>query len=373
MANTAKLINGQSGLAVNGLRPELPPQIIFGYSEAMREVQSKIDKMCDASVPVLIQGESGTGKEVIARLLHQKSPRKASPFVKVNCPAIPGTLLESELFGYERGAFTGANNTKPGRVELANGGTLFLDEIAELDAGLQSKLLQLLQDGQFYSIGGKAEKSVDVRVICATNGNLQLSIESGAFRRDLFYRINVVNITLPPLRDRQTDIPVLVNFLLRTYAELYGRKLTNLSGRTLAMLEQHSWPGNIRQLENLIKRYVILGSEEAILSELVHPNGTNGNGEHKGNGGSSVVPFPVAVNSLEPGPTGATTSLRKMTQDAMQDFEGKVILQTLREHRWNRKRAARALNISYRALLYKMKRSGIGSNRLPEEPARTGE
>jgi len=363
MASSANDINRRlNGVPTNGLGPELPPEeVIFGQSEAMHEVRAKIGKMYDTNIPVLIQGESGTGKEIIARLLHRRSPRKNGPFVKVNCPAIPGTLLESELFGYERGAFTGAHNSNPGRVELAGGGTLFLDEIADLDPGLQSKLLQLLQDGQFYSIGGKAEKRVDVRVICATNRNLEEDIESGAFRRDLFYRINVVNITLPPLRERPTDIPVLVEFLLGIYAKQYGRKPPVLSERTFAMLEQHSWPGNIRELENLLKRYVILGSETTIFNELVDLNRTKENGKSNGNGDglgttSAIVPPSSAINA---------NSLREMTQGAVRDFEGKVILQTLHDHRWNRKRAARALNISYRALLYKMKRSGVGSNRQP--------
>src|ERR1700756_3452619 len=185
-------------MAPRSVIPELPPDlVIFGCSEAMRAVRDKMDRIADAAVPVLIRGESGTGKEVIAKLLHQQSGRCSGPFVKINCPAIPGGLVESELFGYEKGAFTGADGRKPGLVEVAHGGTLFLDEIAELDFVLQSKLLHLLQDGQFYPIGGKKEKQVEVRFICATNRNLEREIQGGSFRQDLFYRIKVVSLTLP--------------------------------------------------------------------------------------------------------------------------------------------------------------------------------
>src|SRR5881227_2327801 len=186
---------------------EIPPEaVIFGNSEIMQALRQRLDKVASANVPVLIQGESGTGKDIIARMIHGLSPWRNGPFVKVNCPAIPGTLLESELFGYEKGAFTGAYGSKPGRVELAHRGSLFLHEISELDMPLQSKLLQLLQDGQFCRIGAQADKKVEVRVVCATNRHLEHEIESGTFRQDLFYRINVVNLYLPPLRERRGDI-----------------------------------------------------------------------------------------------------------------------------------------------------------------------
>src|SRR5690348_5910413 len=190
---------------------EIPPEsVVFGRSEAMRMLRERLDKVAGANVPVLIHGESGTGKDIIARLIHGFSPWRTGPFVKVNCPAIPGTLLESELFGYEKGAFTGAYGSKPGRVELAHRGTLFLDEISELDLDLQSKLLQLLQDGQFCRIGAQEDKRVEVRIVCATNRHLETEIENGTFRQDLFYRINVVNLALPPLRERRADIQELV-------------------------------------------------------------------------------------------------------------------------------------------------------------------
>src|ERR1700739_530131 len=200
---------------------EFPPDaVVFGKSEAMQSLRARMDKVASANVPVLINGESGTGKDIIARMIHGLSPWKTGPFVKVNCPAIPGTLLESELFGYEKGAFTGAFGSKPGRVELAHRGSLFLDEISELDLALQSKLLQLLQDGQFCRIGAQEDKKVEVRVVCATNRDLEEEIVNGAFRADLFYRINVVNLHMPALRERASDIPQLVSYFL----EYYNRK-----------------------------------------------------------------------------------------------------------------------------------------------------
>src|SRR6202022_397531 len=224
---------------------ELPPdQIIFGHSEAMQAVRSRLGKVAAANVPVLITGESGTGKDIIARLIHGLSPWKSGPYVKVNCPAIPGTLLESELFGYEKGAFTGAYGTKPGRVEMAHRGTLFLDEISELDLGLQSKLLQLLQDGQFCRIGAQEDKKVEVRVVCATNRKLEQEIESGTFRADLFYRINVVNLHMPALRERASDIPDLVDYFLAYYNRKYNSRAMPISDELMASLRKYHWPGN---------------------------------------------------------------------------------------------------------------------------------
>src|SRR6476469_1403322 len=249
---------------------EIPPEaVVFGQSEGMQALRSRLDRVASANVPVLIHGESGTGKDIIARLVHALSPWKSGPFVKVNCPAIPGTLLESELFGYEKGAFTGAYGSKPGRVELAHRGTLFLDEISELDPALQSKLLQLLQDGQFCRIGAQEDKKVEVRVVCATNRQLEHEIAAGSFRQDLYYRINVVNLQMPALRERAVDIPGLVAYFLEYYNRKYNCRARTLSADLMSALQKHHWPGNIRELENLIKRYVILGTEEVISSDLV--------------------------------------------------------------------------------------------------------
>src|SRR5882762_1325848 len=252
---------------------EIPPEnIVFGHSEPMQAVRAQLARVAAANVPVLIHGESGTGKDIIARLIHGLSPWKNGPLVKVNCPAIPGTLLESELFGYEKGAFTGAFGMKPGRVEMAHRGTLFLDEISELDPSLQSKLLQLLQDGQFCRIGAQEDKKVEVRVVCATNRKLEHEIEAGTFRQDLFYRINVVNLYLPPLRERRADLEALVDYFLEHYNRKYNCRAKALSNELMGMLQKYHWPGNIRELENMMKRYVILGSEEAITGDWCRTN-----------------------------------------------------------------------------------------------------
>lgn len=323
---------------------KLPPDaVIFGRSEAMRLIRNKIEKMAGSNVPVLIQGESGTGKEIVAKLIHCLSPWEAGPFVKVNCPAIPATLLESELFGYEKGAFTGAYGTKPGRVELAHRGTLFLDEIAELDPALQAKLLQLLQDGQFCRIGAQEDKRVEVRMICATNRELQDEIEAGNFRQDLFYRINVLNVHLPPLRHRREDIPDLVHFFLETYNDKYNCQAPAVSPQMMQKLQQYQWPGNIRELENVIKRYVILGSEEIITGELLRSEG--------------------ARQYTPEIPLGGNISLKKVTREAVRELERVVILRSLKANNWNRRRVARALDISYRALLYKIRDAGLSSAR----------
>jgi len=323
---------------------EMPPEtIVFGHTESMLAVRDRLVKLAGANVPVLIQGESGTGKDIIARMIHTASPWRSGPWVKVNCPAIPGTLLESELFGYEKGAFTGAYGMKPGRVEMAHRGTLFLDEISELDMPLQSKLLQLLQDGQFCRIGAQADKKVEVRVVCATNRKLEQEIENGTFRSDLFYRINVVNLHLPPLRQRTADIPDLVAYFLDYHNRKYNCRAKPLSSELMSNLGKYHWPGNIRELENLVKRYVILGNEEVISADLA-PRDTD---------------FFNAEISVD-GPI----SLKKLTRQAVRELERKVILKVLQHHHWNRKQAARALSISYRALLYKIRDAGLPSNRL---------
>jgi len=322
---------------------EVPPDnIIFGPSEVMQAVRSRLGKVAAANVPVLITGESGTGKDIIARLIHGLSPWKTGPYVKVNCPAIPGTLLESELFGYEKGAFTGAVGSKPGRVELAHRGTLFLDEISELDPSLQSKLLQLLQDGQFCRIGAQEDKKVEVRVVCATNRHLQSEIEAGTFREDLYYRINVVNLHMPALRERRGDIEDLCAYFLEYYNQKFNCRARPLSNEVIAVLQKYHWPGNIRELENLVKRYVILGHEEVITNDLVarEPDFFNPD-----------ISFDGPI------------SLKKLTRQCVHELESKVILKVLQRHHWNRKQTARTLGISYRALLYKIRDAGLPSNR----------
>src|SRR6202166_93819 len=321
----------------------LPPaSLIFGRTAAMQTTRMKVDKVASSGVPILIQGDSGTGKGLLAKFIHQLSPKLNSPFVKVNCAAIPGALLESELFGYEKGAFTGAQSAKPGRVELANEGTLFLDGIDEIDMSLQAKLLQLLQDGRFCRIGGQEDRCVQLRVICATNRRLELEIANGRFRQDLFYRINVVSIELPPLCSRTEDIPDLVAYFLQIHRARHNMQARPLSPAALHLLIKHSWPGNIRELENLIERYVILGSEDAISSELLNWVHTHADPE---------IPLEGQIH------------LKKVTRQAVHDLERKIILSVLEANHWNRKRTASALKISYRALLYKIRRAGLPRKR----------
>jgi two-component system, NtrC family, response regulator AtoC len=320
---------------------ELPPEeLLFGSSPAMLETRKTLERVSSVNVPVLLQGESGTGKEIVARYIHERSAASGGDFVKVNCPAIPGTLFESELFGYQRGAFTGAYASKPGRVETAHRGTLFLDEIAELEPGMQAKLLQLLQDGQFSRIGAQNARQVDVRVICATNRNLEREIREGGFRQDLFFRINVVTIELAPLRERKRDIPMLVDYFLARHAKRFRRPAPRPPQRMLTAFERYHWPGNIRELENLIKRFVILGSEEAVLKAAVN------NREE-------------VQDELETEVPTGQLPLKELTRQAVRRLEKRVILSMLEANHWNRRVVSRALGISYAALLYKMRDAGV--------------
>jgi two-component system response regulator AtoC len=322
---------------------DVPPQsVIFGTSDAMKKVQRDLAMIASADVPVLIQGPSGSGKEIIAKLIHMGSPVARGPYVKVNCPAIPDALLESELFGYEKGAFTGAVTAKPGLIALADGGTLFLDEIGELSLGLQSKLLQVLQDGKFSRIGAEEDTRSEARVICATNRDLKQEIAAGTFREDLFYRVNVVNITLPSLRERSADIPELVEYFLAHFNMMYNRRALPLSASLMRLLQAYHWPGNIRQLENLIKRYVILGTEACISTDLAEPAPNN-------------FDFEIPMEGPVP--------LKKITSQAVHRLEKEIILKVLQAHHWNRRRAAEALKISYRALLYKIRDAGLSPHR----------
>jgi two-component system response regulator AtoC len=331
----------------------LPPaSVIFGQTTAMRDVRQKLERVAGANLSVLITGESGTGKDIVARLLHLYSPWANGPFVKVNCPAIPGSLLESELFGYEKGAFTGAWGTKPGRVEMAHRGTLFLDEISELDPTLQAKLLQLLQDGQFSRIGSQEDKRVEVRVVSATNRELQQEIDGGNFRHDLFYRIAAMIIHLPALRERTADIPLLCEYLLQFYNDKLNGRAPMLRPALVARMQRHSWPGNIRQLENVIKRYVVMGTDDVIVTELLQTNDRDS--------------FPDLTFE---GPV----SLKKLTRQTVRKFEARIILSALHANNWNRKKAARAVGISYRALLYKLKDVGIPQRRAATSGPRANE
>src|SRR5216117_305078 len=272
LANALK--QHQLSCEVATLRQQLQSQskykMLFGHSERMAEVRDLIDRVADTDVTVLVRGESGVGKELVARALYASSLRRDRPFVKVNCAALPTELLESELFGFERGAFTGAIQHKPGKFEFANHGTMFLDEIGDMSFPLQAKLLQVLQDGEFARLGGKHDVKVDVRVIAATNRDLEQMVTLGQFREDLFFRLNVVCINLPPLRERRDEIPILSDYLMKKYSVQYNKPYSELSQETMRLLMDYDWPGNIRELENLIKRAVVLSSEEPIRKEITH-------------------------------------------------------------------------------------------------------
>jgi two-component system, NtrC family, response regulator AtoC len=365
--------------------------MLFGHSEQMAEVQDLIHRVSDTDVTVLIRGESGTGKELVARALHEKSLRKDKPFVKVNCAALPTELLESELFGFEKGAFTGAIQHKPGKFEFANHGTMFLDEIGEMSFPLQAKLLQVLQDGEFSRLGGKNDVQVDVRIIAATNRNLEQAVAEGQFREDLYFRLNVVTINLPPLRDRREEIPLLVEHFLKKYSVQYNKPLSSVSRELHHQFMHYDWPGNVRQLENLIKRMVVLGTEAPIMKDLEQPTAPLLQFRQPFSSAPRVVtppqpavpppaaavpppapaafaampgatadaPMAAAMNGAVAATAGGNVSLKDIARTAAREAERELILRMLTRTRWNRKEAAEILGISYKALLYKIKENGL--------------
>ena len=318
-------------------------EIFMCASEKMHRIKEMINQVANTDVTVLIQGESGVGKEVVARSIHEKSLRRDKPFVKVNCAAIPEDLLESELFGYERGAFTGAYRQKLGKFEVAHGGTIFLDEIVEIPLSLQAKLLQVLQDREFTRLGGKKDVRVDIRVIAATNRNVEDFVRNGRIRDDLYYRLKVVEIHIPPLRDRREEIPAFVEYFLDKFGKKYNKTLEPLHGHLVTMLQKNHWPGNVRELENVIHRFVVFGNEE-ILTEPLRPLVTEDRSEKR----KELPP------SCKAGP-----SLREAHREAISKTESEIICRILDQTNWNRKQSARLLNISYKALLYKIKQYGI--------------
>jgi len=314
----------------------------------MEKIKAVIDEIARTDIPVLIQGESGTGKELVALAIHLNSHRSEKPFIKINCPAIPADLLESELFGYERGAFTGAHLKKPGKFELANGGTILLNEIGEVNIAVQAKLLQVLQDGVFSRLGGNGDITVRTRVITTTKDHLEESMMEGRFREDLFFRINVMSIIVPPLRERREQIPPLARYFYNLYTGKYAKSIPPLSPKTIEILHKYDWPGNIRELENVIKRIVLFGEEEVIGGSIGHPV----NGE--------ITPFSAEPFRENGSRSMETLNLKRVKSEAAEFAEKELIQRALQETRWNRKRAAGMLGVSYKALLYKMHKYRMG-------------
>ncbi len=301
----------------------------------MQEIRRKLNVIAKMDVPLLLQGESGTGKDLFAQLIHLASERAGKPLVKVNCPALPSSLLEAELFGYERGAFDGASNGKHGRIEKADGGTLVLDEVESLEIGGQVKLLQLLQDGTFLPVGGNELRSVSTRVICIAKEDLRRKVGDGTFRQDFLYRINAVTINLPPLRHRLDDLPELIDYFSRQHAQGVGMKPRQVSKGLLGLMRGYDWPGNIRELDNLIRSYTMVGDEERLAAELTPPV-------------ASAHEITAQIDVSKP------LSLKKITRHATRDLERQIIMKVLQANGWNRQKTARSLQISYRSLFYKL-------------------
>jgi len=324
-------------------------------SPQMVRIRQQILQIAPVDVPVFICGESGVGKEVVARMIHLRSKRRNQPFVKVNCAALPGELLESELFGFEQGAFTGAIRSKPGKFEMANKGTIFLDEIAEMTTPLQAKLLHVLQDHQYSRLGGRHLIDTDVRVLAATNVDVQEAMKTGRFREDLYYRLNVLSILVPPLRERLVEIPLLFRHFLEQYSEKFGKTPSGPSKHLLDAAVNYPWPGNLRELENFVKRYVILEDDEGSLRELVEMSAAR----------QRTSPREEPTLPREQG-------LKALVRGLKDEAEMEAIADALEKTRWCRKDAAKMLGISYKALLYKMRQFNLDTPRARRTSAAPG-
>jgi two-component system, NtrC family, response regulator AtoC len=365
---------------------------VWGNSEKMQGIATVIEQVADSDVTVLIRGESGVGKELVSRAIHQRSNRRNRPFVKVNCAALPAELLESELFGHERGAFTGAATTRIGKFEQADTGTLMLDEIGEMKPALQAKLLHVLQDGEFTKLGSNKRVEVDVRIVAATNRDLEKMLGNGEFREDLYYRLKVIELTVPALRERRDEIPTLTDFFVVRYSKKYNRPLRPISDELRQLFAEYDWPGNIRELENMVKRVVILQDEQLVVREIQRnmqraaalpvqtpmaavaaaaaaaAAAAMPSGMAPADAVHYPPPAPPAPAEIEPDePTAQTAaaadegggSLAAVAKAAAMKAERAAIEQTLRQVHWNRRKAAQLLGVSYKTLLNKIKECGI--------------
>ncbi|GAQ94453.1 sigma-54 specific transcriptional regulator protein [Thermodesulfovibrio aggregans] len=319
--------------------------VIVGQSIQIQRVLTLIDKLSKTDSTVLIMGESGTGKELVAKMIHQKSQRGEKPFIPVNCAAIPSELLEAELFGYEKGAFTGASTTRQGRFELANEGTIFLDEIGDMPLHLQVKILRVIQDRSFERIGGTKSIQVDVRIIAATNKNLENEVKEGRFREDLFWRLNVVPVVIPPLRERKEDIPLLCDYFIDKFSKKFGYSL-KINSQVMEIFLNYHWPGNVRELENLIERLYVLNDGGTVSVEDI---------PERIRFGENLLPKAVS-DDLNPFSSGIDLN------EVLRDYEKKLILHALNLNGWVKSRAAKYLNINRTTLIEKMKRLGIKDN-----------
>ena len=369
-------------------------QPCWSSGKAMQPVMTMVDRVADNDISVLLRGESGVGKEVIAREIHRRSPRRAAPFVKVNCAALPADLLESELFGHERGAFTGAASTRIGKFEFAQHGTIMLDEIGEMPQALQAKILHVLQDREFTKLGSNRTVEVDVRVIAATNRDLELMMRQGTFREDLYYRLQVIEVHIPPLRERREEIPQLIEFFLLKFSSVYHRPATRPSLVLQEALLSYEWPGNIRELENMMKRLVVLQDETLILAELGRLRTARANAENEREHAyerasfaqpppqstpmsrpvSAAPPPPPAFSIPAPAPAAAGgdgiaaamgadgVNLQELARTAAMGAEKEAIQHALERFRWNRRKTAEYLQVSYKTLLNKMKECGISES-----------
>jgi len=317
-------------------------------SSKMQPIRDLVAKVAATNTTVLLRGESGVGKEVVGRAIHKASPRANKQFLKVNCAALPGELLESELFGHEKGAFTGAYRQKPGKFEAADGGTLLLDEIGEMPLRLQAKLLHVLQDGEFARVGGEKLIGTDVRLIAATNRDLENAMRAHQFREDLYYRLNVIEIRIPPLRERREEIPVLIEHFRRRFNTQYGR-MVEIPPDTVRVFMEYGWPGNIRELENAVKRTVVLGSARPVHQEIL---------QNLQRAPRTSVPVTAAAVAATVDPN-QVISLKEIARQAAREAERVAIKEVLDRVHWNRAKAARLLQISYKALLYKIVQCGL--------------
>ncbi len=336
-------------------------QLFIGVSQNIQRIKALIDRIADTGLNTIIYGETGVGKELIVQCLYQKSNRVGKPFVKVNCAALPDTLLESEMFGYEQGAFTGAERRKRGKFEQAHSGVLFLDEIGDMSLPLQSKLLHVLQGGDFTPLGSEKAVTTDAWVIAATNHELEHDMQNGKFREDLYYRLSTIKIYIEPLRNRPEDIPHLIEHYIKEYSKMFGdKKLQFPDQRTLTKMSTYHWPGNVRELQNVLKRIMILGEGEETVDDLLNTGAPQQRGpEFQTAGAKPSIPVDLWGPDGDKAPNLASLSLKKVRKKALDRVEREVISYVLEKTGWNRSKAAKILNISYKTLLYKIKDLGI--------------